>query len=190
MVFLSNERYRSIHREVGMGMEPDWMIGSMIAGNPAVAEKVDLMQKWLEAKHDANPSAFIDDWVKFHLKGPEASGNVWDLLHDWCSLTGYSFLADTRSEIDQLVAGWSSGSFDFPMGRSFALKHRVFEPQSWWQLFSRPSYRTVTVHIDSAEVTSLIGSLEKFAVVGTSFALICDRDMEIRFWGNTPAERI
>lgn len=183
-VFLSDERYRAVHQEVGRDKDASWRIGSMISGNPAVAEKVALMQKWLEAKHDANPASFREEWVKFDLRGKEASENAWDLLYDWCSLRGYSYLSDTRSEVEQLVSGWSANSFQYPMGRSFSLNHRVFEQRSWWRVFSRPSYRTVAVHIDIDEVTQLIGTLDRFVVLGSRIALICDHDLQIRFWGN------
>lgn len=73
IVFLSDERYRAVHREVGRDKDAGWQIGSMISGNPAVAEKDALMQKWLEAKHDSNPALFREEWVKFDLRGKEAS---------------------------------------------------------------------------------------------------------------------
>lgn len=180
-IFLSDERYRMIKAEVSKGKSAEWHIGSMIEGNPAVTEKQRLMREWLEAKHSQNAADFRREWYEFRIMGEEASANVWDLLHDWCARTGIGFLADERGEHSQLLAQWSSEAFSYPMGRIFTMNHRIPVPQSWWRQLFRPQFSTVKIFIDVSQITSLVGTLDRFIVTGAGFAMVFSDNVRIVF---------
>jgi len=178
-VFLSSARFKALSDEAGKGKGPLWPVACWIEGTRESVERSELMQSILARELARDASAFAQDWLRFDLGVDQAPVNVWDLLWDWCQISGYASLADVRDGTEQMLANFSGSSFDYPMGTVFRLNHFVPNRTFWNRVSGSKKGRMISVIIDSAQVRRLSGTLDHFIVQTTGFTLVCGKDFQI-----------
>ena len=123
-------------------------------------EASELRFQYLSNLCRQNPEAFFSEWVEFNLRGREAQDNAWDLLYDYCHVSGIGYLADLRTKDDALMANFFGDTFTYPMGRVFALKllgkHTIAS-----RLGIKPR-TTVTLKINTFDIVAAYGTIEDF----------------------------
>jgi len=163
-IFLPHKKYNELREEVSKDKSPMWRTSSMIQGHAEAEEKNNLMYLLLIKRYIEDKDKFLHEWFSFDLIGEEASLNVWDLLYDFSSYYGYSYLKDFRDFSDKLEADYSGELFLYPMGKEFSFNHFVKPQKWWWKYRYKMKGRSVELIIDTQKVIRIDGNLKDFTI--------------------------
>lgn len=178
-VFLSSNKYSEIEDEVCTDKDPRWRISSTIQGHIEAKEKHKLIYQSLKQKYDFNPSKFIVEWVKFDFKEEEARENVWDLIYDYSSLYGFSFLEDMRGSTDKFLEDYLGLSMIYPMGKTFVLAFSAKQSPIRLKKFFSKNISLIRLAINIECVKRIIGELSDFIIDHNNIRIRCYQNLEI-----------
>lgn len=163
-VFLTHKKYSELRKEVSKDKSRMWRISSRMQGTKETEEKDNLMYDLLFKKYNEDKDKFLENWYSFDLLGEEASLNVWDLLYDFSSYYGYSYLKDFRDFLEKMEADHSGELYLYPMGKVFSFNHFVRPSKWWWKYKYKMKGRIIELIIDTNKVSRINGNLKDFYV--------------------------
>jgi hypothetical protein len=184
-IFLTREREKELRDEVSKDKTPWWQIGSRIAyrnnDNSPNKELERLMFDLIIKKYNSDKQKFISEWYTFDLLGDVASLNAWDLLYDFSTYYGYSFLKDFRDFSEKLEADYSGELFSYPMGKVFSFNHFVKPAKWWWKYRYKMKGRTVELIIDVNKITKINGNLTDFYIHFNDTSIRFNKNIQVYF---------
>ena len=156
---------------------PEERVASMFSERESSAVETKIFDH-LHKEFLADKQLFDQKRTRFNFAGEAAQNNVWDLLFDYCSLSGNAVLKDFRKFEEKLFDSHAGLDYEFPMGTGFGLEVKITSHKKR-SLFRKASGNNFTVLILISEVEQLVGDLSAFSLKTKGFRLSCGKNISL-----------
>ncbi|WP_422487321.1 hypothetical protein [Gudongella sp. DL1XJH-153] len=167
-VFLTRKKYGILREEALKDKDLMFKMKSTMKSNyhkvKENEEAKSLMYDMLKSEYDNNEENFMFKWVYFDMNGEEGKENIWNLLSDYCTYYGHSYLEEIRDLSSSMIRDILGESYKYPMGELFLLVHEVKPVQWYWKYTAKMKNRYIRAIIDTKRVTSISGVLKEFKI--------------------------
>lgn len=123
-IFLHSDLWEKV-TQAALGKDntaAECLLRAFVGDATAINKRDKYVYEYLNEQYQQNPR-FIDEFCKFDMYDSEASGNVTDLLYDYCCLYGHSRIVQLQGDYQRIIDDYMGNSYSLPMGKMFCVEY-------------------------------------------------------------------